>query len=220
MNRRGFTLVELLVVITIIGILIGLLLPAVQNARERGRRTQCANNLKQLTIAAIEHETTHQYYPSGGWVWQWAGDPDRGTGPRQPGGWTYNILPFTENQAIHDLGANMSATSTAKRNALALAGSMALSMFYCPTRRPAIPYPNINDYVDTVECNATWHPLDGRTDYAANAGTDSGGAWWTGCPVPAQGTPGDPSFFDQAGYTPMQGGVPYAPTPTTALFSR
>ena len=206
-NRAAFTLVELLVVITIIGILIGLLLPAVQSARESGRRAQCNNNLKQLTLAAIQHESVHTYYPTGGWVWQWAGDPDRGTGQRQPGGWTYNILPFTENSNIHDLGIGMSVAG--KKVALATAGAMPLSMFYCPTRRQAVAYPNLNIPGNTLECNANWHPLDGRTDYAANAGSDETGAWWTGAPTTS--TNGDPSFFDVPGYTPMNGGTIYDP---------
>ena len=104
MKRGAFTLVELLVVITIIGILIGLLLPAVQNARERGRQAQCTNNLRQLTLGATQHETAHGYYPTGGWTSSWSGNPNFGTGQSQPGGWTYNILPHIEHQAEHDLG--------------------------------------------------------------------------------------------------------------------
>ena len=67
MRRGAFTLVEALRSLPLAGILIGLLLPAVQSARESGRRTQCSNNLKQLTSAAMQHETAHQSYPTGGW---------------------------------------------------------------------------------------------------------------------------------------------------------
>jgi len=76
---HGFTLVELLVVIAIIGILVALLLPAVQAAREAARQTQCNNNLKQLALGCLQHEDLSKRIPSGGWGYAWPAMPTAAT---------------------------------------------------------------------------------------------------------------------------------------------
>lgn len=189
--RRAFTLVELLVVITIIGILIGLLLPAVQAARESARRTQCANNLRQLTLAAIQHQGTHTYYPSGGWTASWSGDPDWGTGQNQPGGWTYSILPFIEQPAIHDMGIGFTGTSS-QPPLLGRATQTPVAMFACPTRRPAALYP-----LTSTTSNSSGINSSVRTDYAINAGTDQA-AVWTSSTTPPPPTGGNPAVVNSA----------------------
>ncbi len=96
----GFTLVELLVVIAIIGILIALLLPAVQAAREAARRSQCTNNLKQLSLAMHNYHDTFGVFPPGS-----LGDPAwTGNYNIYDGhfGWPVFILPFVEQQALHE----------------------------------------------------------------------------------------------------------------------
>ncbi len=126
----AFTLVELLVVIAIIGILIALLLPAIQAAREAGRRTQCKNNLKQMGLAAQNHLSTQKFFPTSGWGWSWVGDADRGFGINQPGGWIYNILPFIEGGSVRSMGKGMS--SAAKYDAQAQMQGIVLPFFNCP----------------------------------------------------------------------------------------
>ena len=103
MRRRslcGFTLVELLVVIAIIGILVALLLPAVQAARESARMTVCSNNLKQMGVAFSQHVTSQGFFPTCGWGYGWTGDADRGYGVNQPGGWPYAILSYMDQDAL------------------------------------------------------------------------------------------------------------------------
>lgn len=172
--ERGFTLIELLVVITIIGILISLLLPAVQSAREAARRTQCINNLKQVGLAFMGHEGTHKFLPSNGWGYKWVGDPDRGFDRKQPGGWIYNILPYIEQNSLHDLGSNQAAA--AKKTFAATVCKTPIAMFNCPSRRAAVLYKNTwggasGDHAFNAD-NVTEMA---RSDYAVNSG--DGGAY-------------------------------------------
>ncbi len=102
-DRHAFTLIELLVSIAIIGILVGILLPAVQAAREAARRMVCQNHLKQIGLGFHMHHSSIGWLPTGGWGWDWTGDADRGFDERQPGGWTYNLLPFIEQNDLHDI---------------------------------------------------------------------------------------------------------------------
>ena len=162
--RRAFTLVELLVVITIIGILIALILPAVQAAREAARMMQCQNNLKQIGLACLAHEQSQGYLPTAGWGYKFAGDPTRGFDERQPGGWLYNILPYLELSNLHDLGAD--------GNQAAMAACLAtpIATYNCPSRRAAIAFTS-----DFSFCNVSPSPtVCGRSDYAGSGGDHLG----------------------------------------------
>ncbi len=164
---RAFTLVELLVVIAIIGILVALLLPAVQAAREAARRSQCSNNLKQLGVASLQHESAFGFLPSSGWGWRWTGVPDQGIGHTQPGGWLYNVLPYVEQQALHDQGAGQ--TGSAFSTAAGAVVAIPLPIMNCPTRRNGGPY--ANGYPFWNLSPAPSGPF-ARGDYAACSGDE------------------------------------------------
>ncbi len=132
-RRRAFTLVELLVVIAIIGLLFGLLLPAVQAAREAANRTKCKNNLKQLGLAFHLHHETHRFFPTGGWDW-WEPPTYVGGAPmvgvKQGAGWGFQILPYIESSSVWK---GDGCTTDAQRVLNAIAATN--EVFFCPSRR-------------------------------------------------------------------------------------
>jgi type II secretory pathway pseudopilin PulG len=126
-------LVELLVVVAIIGILIGLLIPAVQSAREAGRRTTCANNLKQIGLAASAHLSEHQVFPTGGEDYDTpptysGGRPAIGNG--QQASWAFQLLPYLEAKHVWE---GRGAKDDLQRIVQAVATPQ--PVFFCPTRR-------------------------------------------------------------------------------------
>jgi prepilin-type N-terminal cleavage/methylation domain-containing protein len=129
--RRAFTLVELLVVIAIIGILIALLLPAIQAARESARRGQCQNNLKNIGLAVQNHVSTRKVFPTGGAKYLQAGfgleqnlDNGKPLGPAKQGlGWGFQLLPFIEETAAYDLKTTVDLQK------------VVVPIYVCPSRR-------------------------------------------------------------------------------------
>jgi prepilin-type N-terminal cleavage/methylation domain-containing protein/prepilin-type processing-associated H-X9-DG protein len=132
LGRRGFTLVELLVVIAIIGILVALLLPAVQAARESARRTQCRNHLKNIGVAILNFEDVRRVFPTAGSQNLTTGfglaqnlENGKPLGPDRQGlGWAYQILPQIEETAAYDL------------TDLKELQQIIISIYVCPSRRP------------------------------------------------------------------------------------
>ena len=173
---RAFTLVELLVVIAIIGILVSLLLPAIQAARESARRSQCVNNLKQIGLACLNHADVHKYFPTGGWGYDWTADANRGYGPDQPGSWIYNILDYVEEGTVRSLGKGLATSSPGFQTASITLHQTPIAVFNCPSRRSARIYPSPwGPPGNQPICEQPWLADVARTgvpksDYAANAG--------------------------------------------------
>jgi len=172
-NRRAFTLVELLVVIAIIGVLIGMLLPAVQMVREAARRTACANNMRQLGLAAMNYESAHQYLPPG-WITQ-----DGVTPIAEPGwGWSAQLLPYLEAQNLYEqIDLNVAIDDPMHESVL----ETPLPIFMCPSD-PAPRLVNLDIHIEhghpsplvgpMPQTHNHDHLLAGRSNYSGVFGSN------------------------------------------------
>ncbi len=156
--RRGFTLVELLVVIAIIGVLVALLVPAIQAAREAARRTQCINNLKQIGIAMQNYHNTYGTFPKG-WLLR-----------RDPSDFFANvnttILPFFEEESLHNLYDQSEPWHEQRREV----GSTVIPLFNCPSTGEENPL----QHPILAKILGSSNSLFGTTDYAYSKGATDG----------------------------------------------
>ncbi|MEX2317569.1 MAG: DUF1559 domain-containing protein [Pirellulales bacterium] len=192
--RSAVTLVELLIVIAIIGVLVQLTIPAIQSSRETARRLACQNNLRQIGLAAQQHDQVLGNLPTAGWGWAWIGDPDRGAGKSQSGSWAYQLLPYLEARDTYEIGLGL--MGEAKFDALTQLASEPVALFYCPSRRSPKSTPTVDPGFTLAELppglywyNAKKAPTLARTDYSANVGDLF--VYWGQGPPPSKAEKGE-----------------------------
>lgn len=214
----GFTLIELLVVIAVIGILVQLTLPAVENARESSRNLSCRNNLKQIALAMQMHHNAKRHLPSSGWTWEWAGDPEYGSGKEQPGSWIFNILAYIEQDDLRNMGSGLEGMERAE--AIAKRCGTPVALFHCPSRRLPRAYKmrDINEYYSGDGLLPLAFRIGAKSDFAACVGGIGSRGFvefyplgeWTGPTSYAEGTssefvwPIDEGFADKFGIETIQ----------------
>lgn len=159
-NRKGFTLVELLVVIAIIGILIGMLLPAVQQVREAARRTQCLNGLRQMGLGTLNYESANMRFPTTGPEGQSIWDIQNRSNPEiQVLSYYYEILPFIEQNNLHAMPSTTLAGSTSPTTIMGIDfQEKRVPLYGCPSRGERVevdaqgntrPLPDYASYLST-----------------------------------------------------------------------
>jgi prepilin-type processing-associated H-X9-DG protein len=131
--------------------------------------SQCKNNLRQMTLAMLNFESSNGAFPAGGWGFRWMGDPNAGVGPRQPGGWIYQVSPYLEQAVIMNIGSGLNGIPmmTALREQTAITNSV----FSCPTRRPTRAYPALEKNL----FNCIDPEVSAKSDYFASGGNRKSG---------------------------------------------
>lgn len=175
-SRQAFTLVELLVVIAIIGVLIALLLPAVQSARESANRINCQNNLKQMALSVVIYHDVRKFLPPARFATR-PGEPVEHSCAKDQPSWFVHIMPYLEQSNLYDDFDIFQSFESAPIDSI----KQSLPMFVCPSRRnheTAVSEETVVEQRAPCGCGGTTARIPGGAlgDYAANHGDVSAGA--------------------------------------------
>jgi len=179
-KKSGWAMIDILAVVGCILMLVQVILLAIQAQREIARKETCKNNLRKIGVACGIHLESTNRFPTGGWGFLWAGDPDRGNDKEQPGGWIFNLLPFLAENNLHEVGAGQ--LHDRKLVSVRHVCQTPLATFICPSRRSVRNYPC---ETSPPMCNTDFITASAKSDYAANAGD-----------VYFASVPGPPSCFE------------------------
>jgi type II secretory pathway pseudopilin PulG len=169
-SRSGWTIVDLIVVVSIVGLLGALSLNSIQAARESARQLHCLNNLRQIGLATTQFEGARRHYPTGGWGWKWVADSVPNSTYGQPGGWIYQLLPYLENNAIYELPHQGGPRPTIESRIHVLLATPCVT-FHCPSRGNSKIIPFDSTRIPKIANLQAPPTMVALTDYVANGGT-------------------------------------------------
>ena len=192
-RRSAFTLVELLVVIAIIGVLVAILLPAIQAAREAARRTQCVNNLRQIGLASLNYNDARREFPTGG-AEPWHDEGNKNVIYGGGYGWMVQILPYVEDAALQNISKGY---GSGDRNRDYQVRGTPVPLYYCPSRgrtnHVRINSSGCQNRVGSIEYGCALNDYAGATPANNSTQLDQVALWfWTAGPGGPDIRHGDP----------------------------
>ena len=169
--RKAITRIDLLVLLGALSFVIQAAIPGIDVAREAARRSHCSYNLREISQGVLNHvDLNNKVFPSGGWGHHWIGEPERGTGIDQPGGWIFNTLAYVDQEELRNAGLGLQGREREK--AIIERCRTEVGLFICPSRHSVALYNN-GGKETLITKDGKIRPFGGKvakSDYAACSG--------------------------------------------------